>query len=133
MNQNTMCWASNHQNIYRKRPKGSFPFQLRETSSRMLKVTEGRWHTKDPIPRATSDDYFTSRLACELRIFPYRRNIGVVVSIVMEKDRQDVQRKKQKAPLWLMDPRRDAMVAQPSAKGPLHLRRCLPRGVGCRA
>jgi hypothetical protein len=99
----------------------------------MLKVTGGRWHTKDPIPQAASDDYFTSRLACELRIFPYRRNIGVVVSIVMEKDRQDVQRKKQKAPLWLMDPRRDAKVARPGAKGPLLLRRCLPHSAGCHA
>jgi hypothetical protein len=91
--------------------------ELQETSSRMLKVTRGRWHRKDPIPRATDDDYFTSRLFCELKIFPYERNIGVVVSAVIEKDRQDIQRKKQKAPLQLVDPRRDAKVARPSAKG----------------
>jgi hypothetical protein len=33
--------------------------------------------------------FFTSRLARDLRIFPYGRNIGVVVSEVMEKDHQD--------------------------------------------
>jgi uncharacterized membrane protein len=27
MNQNTMCWASNHQNIYRKGPRAHFPFK----------------------------------------------------------------------------------------------------------
>jgi hypothetical protein len=106
--------------------------ELRETSSRMLKVTGGRWHRKDPILQLTGDDYFTFRLACELRIFPYERNIGVVVSTVMEKDRQDDQRKKWKAPLRLVDPRRDAKVARPSEKGSLRLRRCLPRGAGRR-
>jgi hypothetical protein len=35
-------------------------------------------------PRATGDDYFTSRMARELKIFPYGRNIGVVVSTVMD-------------------------------------------------
>jgi hypothetical protein len=30
--------------------------ELRETSSRMLKVIGGRWHRKDPIPRATDND-----------------------------------------------------------------------------
>jgi hypothetical protein len=60
--------------------------ELRETSSRMLKVTWGRWHRKDPIPRATDDDYFMSRMARELRIFPYGRNISAVVSVVMDKD-----------------------------------------------
>jgi hypothetical protein len=60
---------------------------LWETSLRMLKVIVGKWHRKDSIPRATDDDYFTSRMARELKIFPYERNIGVVVSIVMDKDR----------------------------------------------
>jgi hypothetical protein len=63
--------------------------ELRETSSRMLKVIGGRWSRNDPIPRATSEDFFTSQLASELRIFPYGRNIGDVVSAMMEKDRQD--------------------------------------------
>jgi hypothetical protein len=42
---------------------------LWETSSRVLKVTGGRWHRKDPIPQATGDDYFTSCLARELKYF----------------------------------------------------------------
>jgi hypothetical protein len=57
----------------------------------MLKVTGGRWPRNDPIPLAASDDFFTSRLACDLRIFPYGRNIGAVVSAVMERDHQDAQ------------------------------------------
>jgi hypothetical protein len=66
-----------------------YSLELRKISSRMLMVTGGRWHRKDPIPRAAGDDYFTSRLAREMRIFPYTRNISVIVSAVMEKDRQD--------------------------------------------
>ena len=61
---------------------------LRKTSSRMLKVTGGEWHKKDPIPVVSSKDYFTSRLARDFKIFPYGRNIGAVVTIVMEKDLQ---------------------------------------------
>jgi hypothetical protein len=37
---------------------------LREISSRMLKVIGGQWHRKDPVPRVTGDEYFTSRMAC---------------------------------------------------------------------
>jgi hypothetical protein len=55
----------------------------------MLKVTGGRWPKKVPIPRAAGEDMFTSHMARDLKIFPYRRNIGVVVSVMMEKDRQD--------------------------------------------
>jgi hypothetical protein len=44
-----------------------------------VKVTGGRWHRKDPVPLVISDDYFTSCLACELKIFPYGRNIGAIV------------------------------------------------------
>jgi hypothetical protein len=83
----------------------------------MLKVTEGRWQRKDPIPRATEDDYFTSHMAHELKIFPYERNIGDVVSAVMDKDRQEVLRKTRKASLRLVDPRRDAKMSCPSMKG----------------
>jgi hypothetical protein len=50
-----------------------------------------------------------------MKIFPYRRNIGAVVSAVMEKDRQDGPRKCQ-AYARLADPRREAKVAWPSAK-----------------
>ena len=77
---------------------------LRETSSRMLKVTGGQWHRKYPVPRATGDDYLTSRMAREFEIFPYKRNIGVVVPTVMENDRQESLQKKRKAPLRLVDP-----------------------------
>jgi hypothetical protein len=36
-----------------------------------------------------AEDFFTSRMARDLKIFPYGRNIAVVVLAVMEKDRQD--------------------------------------------
>jgi hypothetical protein len=90
--------------------------ELWETSSRMLKVTGGRWPRNDLIPWAAGEDFFTSRLARELRIFAYGRNIGVVVSTVMEKDCQDAQRKKRKAPIRLVDSRREAKLACPSVK-----------------
>jgi hypothetical protein len=50
-----------------------------------------------PYPEPLAMIFFTSRLARDLRFFPYGRNIGVVVSAVMEKDRQNAQRKKRKA------------------------------------
>jgi hypothetical protein len=80
-------------------------------------VTGGQWHRKDPIPRTADDDYFTSCMAHEFKIFPYERNIGVVVSTVMEKNHQESLRKKRKAPLRLVDPRHDAKVSRPSVKG----------------
>jgi hypothetical protein len=90
--------------------------ELRETSLRMLKVTGGRWPRNDLIPRATGEDFFTSRLAHELMIFPYGRNIGVVVSVVMEKDCQEAQWKKRRPPVRLVDPCRKVKLARPSAK-----------------
>jgi hypothetical protein len=39
--------------------------ELRETSLRMLKVTGGQWHRKDPIPRTAGDDFSMSRLVRE--------------------------------------------------------------------
>jgi hypothetical protein len=68
--------------------------ELRESSARMLKVTGGRWPRNVPIPRAAGEDIFTSRLAREMKIFPYGRNIAAVVSAMMDKDRQDVARKR---------------------------------------
>jgi hypothetical protein len=53
----------------------------------MLKVTGGRWPRNVPIPRATGEDMFTSRLSREMKNFPYGQNVGAVVSAVMEKDR----------------------------------------------
>jgi hypothetical protein len=63
--------------------------ELRESSARMLEVTGGRWPKNVPTPRAAGEDFFTSRMARDLKVFPYGRNIAVVVSAVMNKDRQD--------------------------------------------
>jgi hypothetical protein len=68
--------------------------ELRESSARMLRVTGDQWPKNVPIPRATSEDMFTSRMARDLKIFPYRRNIATVVSAVMEKNHQDTAQKR---------------------------------------
>jgi hypothetical protein len=68
--------------------------ELQESSAQMLEVTGGRWPRNVPIPRAAGEDMFTSRLAREMKIFPYGRNIAAVVSAVMDKDHQDVTRKR---------------------------------------
>jgi hypothetical protein len=57
----------------------------------------------------------TSRIAHGLRIFPYGRNIVVVVSAVMNKDRQDAAQKR-RAVIRLPDPRREAKRARGSVK-----------------
>jgi hypothetical protein len=90
-------------------------FELRESSARMLKVIGGRWPRNVPIPRAAGEDIFTSRLAHEMKIFPYRRNAGAVMSAVMERDRQDASRKR-RAYARLVDPRREAKMARASVK-----------------
>jgi hypothetical protein len=77
---------------------------------------QGRWPRNDPIPWAAGEDFFMSRLTHDSRIFPYGRNIGAVVLAVMEKDRQDAQRKKRKAPIRLVDPRREAKLVRTSMK-----------------
>jgi hypothetical protein len=41
------------------------------------------------------EDFFTSRMVREWRVFPYGRNIVVVVSAVMDKDRQGAAQKRQ--------------------------------------
>jgi hypothetical protein len=76
----------------------------------MLKVTGGRWPKNVPIPRATGEDFFTSRMTCDLKIFPYGRNIVVVVSAVMEKDHQDAAQKR-RAVVRIGDPFREAKKA----------------------
>jgi hypothetical protein len=63
--------------------------ELRESSARMLEVTRGRWPKNVPIPHAAGEDFFTSHMASDLKVFPYGWNIATVVSVVMEKDRQD--------------------------------------------
>jgi hypothetical protein len=68
--------------------------ELRESSARMLEVTGGRWPKNVPIPRAAGEDSFTSRMARDLRVFTYGRNIAAVVSAVMNKDRQEAAQKR---------------------------------------
>jgi hypothetical protein len=69
--------------------------ELQESSARMLRVTGGWWPRNVPIPRAAGEDFFTSRMVREWRVFPYRRNIAAVVSAVMDKDRQGAAQKRQ--------------------------------------
>jgi hypothetical protein len=85
--------------------------ELQESSARMLEVTEGRWPKNVPIPRATSEDFFTSRMARDLKVFPYGRNIAAVVSAVMNKDRQDAAQKR-RAVVRIVDPMREAKRAR---------------------
>jgi hypothetical protein len=68
--------------------------ELRESSARMLKVTGGWWPKNVPIPCAAGEDFFTSRMVRDLRVFPYGRNIAAVVSAVMDKDRQEATQKR---------------------------------------
>jgi hypothetical protein len=88
--------------------------ELRECSARMLEVTGGRWLRNVPIPRAAGEDIFTSRLAREMKIFPYGQNIVVVVSAVMDKDRQDAVRKR-RAFTRVGDPSREVKRARGGA------------------
>jgi hypothetical protein len=69
--------------------------ELRESSARMLRVTGGRWPKNVPIPRAAGEDFFTSRMVHDWRVFPYGQNIAAVVSVVMDKDRQGAAQKRQ--------------------------------------
>jgi hypothetical protein len=69
--------------------------ELRESSARMLRVTGGWWPKNVPIPRAAGEDFFTSRMVRDWRVFPYGRNIAAVVSAVMDKDRQGAAQKRQ--------------------------------------
>ena len=57
----------------------------------------------------------TSRIARGLRIFPYGRNIAAVVSVVMNKDRQDAAQKR-RAVVRMVDPVCEAKRARGSAK-----------------
>jgi hypothetical protein len=43
--------------------------ELRESSARMLEVTGGRWPKNVPIPRAAGEDFFTSRMTRDLKVF----------------------------------------------------------------
>jgi hypothetical protein len=89
--------------------------ELRESSARMLEVTGGRWPKNVLIPHAAGEDFFTSRMARDLRVFPYGQNIAVVVSAVMNKDRQDAAQKR-RVVVRMADPMREAKRARGSAK-----------------
>jgi hypothetical protein len=89
--------------------------ELRESSARMLKVTGGRWPKNVLIPRVAGEDFFTSRMARDLKIFPYGQNIAAVVSAVTEKDRQDAAQKR-RAAVRIGDPFREAKKARGGAK-----------------
>jgi hypothetical protein len=89
--------------------------ELRESSARMLEVTGGRWPRNVSIPRAASEDMFMSRLAREMKIFPYGRNIAAVVSTMMDKDRQDATRKR-RAFTRVGDPSREVKKGRGIAK-----------------
>jgi hypothetical protein len=67
----------------------------RESSARMLRVTGGWWPRNVPIPRAAGEDFFTSRMVREWKVFPYGRNIAAVVSAVMDKDCKGAAQKRQ--------------------------------------
>jgi hypothetical protein len=92
--------------------------ELRESSARMLRVTGGCWPRNVPIPRAAGEDFFTSRMVREWRVFPYGRNIAAVVSAVMDKDRQGAAQKRQAA-VRLVEarPKRQRGSAKAAASG----------------
>jgi hypothetical protein len=92
--------------------------ELRESSARMLRVTGGCWPRNVPIPRAAGEDFFTSRMVREWRVFPYGRNIAAVVSAVMDKDRQGAAQKRQ-AIVRLVEarPKRQRGAAKAAAPG----------------
>jgi hypothetical protein len=75
----------------------------------------GRWPKNVLIPRAASEDFFTSRMARDLKIFPYGRNIAAIVSAVMEKDRQDAAQKR-RAVVRIGDPFHEEKKARGAAK-----------------
>jgi hypothetical protein len=89
--------------------------ELRESSARMLEVTGGRWPKNVLIPRAAGEDFYTSHMERDLKVFPYGRNIAAVVSAVMNKDHQDAAQKR-RAVVRMADPAREAKRAQGSAK-----------------
>jgi hypothetical protein len=63
-----------------------------------------------------------SRLAREMKIFPYGRNVAAVVSAVMEKDRQDASRKR-RVFARVGDPRREVKMAWGIVKSAAFARR----------
>jgi hypothetical protein len=92
--------------------------ELRESSARMLRVTGGWWPRNVPIPRAAGEDFFTSRMVHEWKVFPYGRNIAAIVSAVMDKDRQGAAQKRQAVVrLHEARPKRQRGAAKAAAPG----------------
>jgi hypothetical protein len=84
----------------------------------MLRVTGGWWPRNVPIPRAAGEDFFTSRMVREWKVFPYGRNIAAVVSAVMDKDRQGAAQKRQAVVrLHEARPQRQRRAAKATAPG----------------
>jgi hypothetical protein len=92
--------------------------ELRESSARMLKVTGGWWPKNVLIPRAVGEDFFTSRMVRDFRVFLYGWNIATVVSAVMDKDRQEAAQKR-RAVVRLPEarPKRARGIAKAAAPG----------------
>jgi hypothetical protein len=92
--------------------------ELRESSARMLRVTGGWWPKNVPIPRAAGEDFFTSRMVRDWKVFPYGRNIAAVVSAMMDKDRQGAAQKRQAVVrLHEARPKRQRGAAKAAAPG----------------
>jgi hypothetical protein len=92
--------------------------ELWESSARMLRVTGGWWPKNVPIPRAAGEDFFTSRMVRDWKVFPYGRNIAAVVSAVMDKDRQGAAQKRQTVVrLHEARPKRQRGAAKATAPG----------------
>jgi hypothetical protein len=84
----------------------------------MLRVTGGWWPRNVPIPGAAGEDFFTSRMVREWRVFPYGQNIAAVVSAVMDKDRQGAAQKRQAVVrLHEARPKRQRGAAKAAAPG----------------
>jgi hypothetical protein len=92
--------------------------ELRESSARMLRVTGGWWPRNVPIPRVDGEDFFTSRMVRDWKVFPYGRNISAVVLAVMDKDRQGATQKRQAVVrLHEARPKRQRGAAKATAPG----------------
>lgn len=65
---------------------------------------------------ASGDNNFTSFLDRYFKVFPYGRMIDTVVIAMMDKDHQESSWKKRKAPLQLVDPRREVKALRTGAK-----------------
>jgi hypothetical protein len=92
--------------------------ELRESSARMLRVTGGWWPRNVPIHHAAGEDFFTSRMVRDWKVFPYGRNIAAVVSAVMDKDRQGAAQKRQAVVrLHEARPKRQRGAAKATAPG----------------